>query len=243
MRNFRKTRKRGGVEFVKVYDCGFTAKKGQPKAPSTCITEFTKANNFLVVETKWDGNCFYESLSKFGERTGVPVLNRPHLALRNKLVDTLLENIHEVAPYVVNEEGNSVSEEEILDELETLRKPNVWNSNVGDIVIQYAAKAFGVNIIIYDVKEQFPQNIINQLTFKAPQQTSTTVDVLRVKDVHYKLLWPKDAGVLPKGKKIAVAKTVNKSRKNKKNNYNSNSSLSKNLKKIALMNSSFIVPK
>jgi hypothetical protein len=255
MRNLRKTKKRGGFEFIKVFDCP-VLKTGKKTAQSTCIKQFTNVNNFLIVKTADDGNCFYDTLSKYGQRTGLPSLNEPHLELRRILVNTLLNNIAEVAPYFVsNNNSNAVlTEDEIRDQIMELGKPNVWNSNGGDIVIQYAAQVFNVTINIYDVKDAFPNDVINRLVFRplaaGADADAREVNMLRTNDSHYQLLWPASgpyAAVLPKGKKSASSlkrkPSLNTTKKNKNKKNNSNNSLTRNLKKIALFESSFVVSK
>ena len=254
MRNLRKTRKRGGFEFSKVYDCPLL-KSGKKASKTTCIKEFTAANDFLVVRTLDDGNCFYDTLSKFGKRTGFPALNKSHLVLRRELVDALLDNISEVAPYFVsnNNSNNVLTEDEIRDQITELGRPNRWNSNGGDIVIQYAAHVFNVTINIYDVKDAFPRDVINRLVFHPlVGGVGTEVNMLRTNDSHYQLLWPGSGpvgAVLPHGKKTAtsikrkLSLNTTKKNKNKNKNSNSNNSLARNLKKIALFESSFVVSK
>ena len=66
MRNLRKTRKRGGLRYTaNIYTCGNKLVRGKPgKVPvSECIRNFASANNFMIVETADDGNCFYDTLS------------------------------------------------------------------------------------------------------------------------------------------------------------------------------------
>jgi hypothetical protein len=272
MRNYRKTLKKGGFNFEKVYTCPRT-KTGKKSAESTCYKAFADKNNFKIVITADDGNCFYDTLSKFGQRTLVPLLNKPHIDIRKFVVEELLENSEEVAPYFVNNNGNVLSSEEVKTEIKKLARPNVWNSNGGDIVIQYAAKALGVNIHIYDVHEQHPDNVINKLSFDSPVESDVTVSMLRIHNSHYMLLWPENhnaaAGILntaPKGKKIsatvtakvAPASTTNRPRRQtrKPNKYTSNNSnkrsvvsnnlnsgLANALRNIELYESSVNIPK
>lgn len=256
MRRFRKTRKtRGGVRFSKVFDCPLL-KSGKKSAQSTCITEFNKSNNFTLVKTKDDGNCFYDTLSKYGERTGFPTLNKSHLDLRRVLVLKLLENVEEVAPFFLvfnnnsnnntnNNNNNNVNNDltNVEREIVKLAKPNVWKSNNADIVIEYAAKAFGIKIIIYDVKEGISTDVINQYVFEPlePINDLKVVNMLRVNDNHYMLLWPTEgpgAAVLPKGKKSATSARKGTKKANKNINKNNNlNNLNNAMLKIALMES------
>lgn len=237
MRRFRKTRKtktEGGFQFAKVYDCQLL-KSGKKSAQSTCITQFTKANNFKVIKTADDGNCFYDTLSKYGERTELPSLDKPHLQLRRALVLKMLENVDELAPFflVLNNNSNNNNSNNnsnntnndltnVEKEIVKLAKPNVWKSDNADIVIQYAATAFNVKIIIYDVKEEFPTDIINQYVFEPAELINDlrVVNMLRINDNHYMLLWPTEEpniGNISKVKK-ATKKTTKKANKNSINN-------------------------
>jgi hypothetical protein len=238
MRNFRKTRKRGGFEFSRVFECPIL-KSGKKAAASTCAKKFTDMNDLLIVKTLDDGNCFYDTLSKYGKRTGLNSLNVSHLELRKAVVESLLNNINDIAPYFVSNTGNEMTIYNIEDEIKELGKPNRWNSNGGDIVIQYASQVFNITINIYDVKDEEPYDVINRLVFTPVGVSRAEVNMLRTNDSHYQLLWPRTgpmAAVLPRGKKSVTSKK--KTLKNNKNkNYNSNNSLTRNLKKIALLES------
>lgn len=238
MRNFRKTRKQGGFEFSKVFDCPIL-KSGKKSAISTCATQFIDANDLLIVKTADDGNCFYDTLSKFGQRTGMNTLNKSHLELRKVVVESLLHNIDEIAPYFVSNNGNEMTMYEIEDEIKYLGKPNKWNSNGGDIVIQYASQVFNITINIYDIKDEGLRDVINRLIFIPPTISNAEINMLRTNDNHYQLLWPKTgpmAAVLPRGKKSITSKK--KTIKNKKyNSNNNNNNLARTFKKIILSES------
>ena len=99
MRNLRKTRKKGGFEYISnIYTCGTKLVRGKPVKVETteCIKKFTELNNFMLVEVADDGNCFYDTLSKYGKRTGNPILNRSNMELRTQIINTMIENRNEV---------------------------------------------------------------------------------------------------------------------------------------------------
>jgi len=218
-------------------------------AKSTCIKEFTNSNKFTIIKTADDGNCFYDTLSKFGQMNAFATLNKPHLVLRQAVVKKLLEDIDEISPYFVNNSGNPLTRGRIEEEIRELGKPNVWDSNGGDIVIQYAASVFNITISIFDVKDSDPRDVINRIVFSPTEGAElVNVNMLRVNDSHYMLLLPTEgpeSGILPRGKKTVMSrrKTNKNKTKSTKNNYNSNNSLQNALKKIAIMESSFVVKK
>jgi hypothetical protein len=206
--NRTKTRKHrrqhGGVEFTpSIYDCPLR-QKGKKAAVSTCAKEFAESNDFFVVKTADDGNCFFDTLSKFGGRSGYPALNKPHLELRYEIVSGLLDNINNVAPFFVTNNENA----NIANEIQKFGEPNLWDNDVGDIMTQYAATIFKVNISIFDIKNSQPRDVINKYYF-TPKNINSNIDVhmLRIHDSHYQLLWPKNAPILsPKSKGKAKAK-------------------------------------
>lgn len=200
----------GGFEFSKIYDCPIL-KSGKKAAPSTCVKEFVSANNFKLIKTADDGNCFYDTLSKFGQKTKFSPLNKSHLELRKIVVFGLLNDIDEIAPYfVTNNNNNNQNMNSIEKQILKLAKPNVWNSNAGDIVIQYASKVFRVNINIFDVKNDYPNDIINKIHFNSSNNTLNTVNMLRINDSHFMLLLPSDLN-----NNILISKNKNKTHINK----------------------------
>lgn len=240
MRYNRKTKKRGGFEFSKVYDCPIL-KSGKKAAKSTCIKEFVGANHFTVIKTVDDGNCFYDTLSKFGEKTNFASLNKSHLELRRRVVHRLLEDIDEVSPYFVTNNGSPLNKNSLEKEIRELGKPNIWNSNGGDIVIQYASSVFGITITIFDVKNNYPHDTINRIIFTPSTNNSNrmmNVNMLRVNDSHFMLLWSDDT--IEQLKKLQLKRNKTIRAKPKNSGSNSNNSITKALKNIAIFESSFI---
>jgi hypothetical protein len=160
MRNFRKTRKRGGVSVNTVLEC-VSPFAGVAK----CGDEFVKRENFVVVEVPGDGNCFYHTLAKYYE------LSRPagappgptHKELRKIVIDKMEEEFEIVKNGLLINTSNipkntSNAEREVLEDrkyraaLQHLRRDGVWASNNADLVSQFAAKALNLTIKIYDRK-------------------------------------------------------------------------------------------
>jgi hypothetical protein len=240
--NFRKTIKRGGFNFEQISVCPKTP-TGKKMAVKSCAKKFADDNNFIIVKTVDDGNCFYDTLSIYGKRKGIDIINKHHLEIRKFVTDEMLRNLSDLQPFFVDENGNFLTKKEVIAEIKILGKDGVWDRNGGDIVIQYAAKALNITIEVYDVHEQDPDNIINKLSFTVTD-SDIIVKMLRVDDSHYQLLWPENEPQLPKGRRrITVKKNeshIEESIGAKKENINNKSlkhskSLEEDLKKIAKM--------
>jgi hypothetical protein len=222
MSNFIKPTMKGGFEYTAgIYICGVKTVKGkQTKISSTqCIKDFTTLNNLTVVETADDGNCFYDTLSKYGQRTGNPTLNKPNIELRREIIGSMLkpERLNELLPFFV-ENANIAPGSEIINvdpiaELEKFLEPYQWAGWMGDIVPQIAADILNINIHIYDVRVIDPSNVIDRLIFSGRVPDATTVIMLRTNGSHFRLLWPKDMPILPRGKKTITAKKINRNKK------------------------------
>lgn len=209
MRNLRKTRKRGGFQYEpNFYVC-------EMDVPVTdCITNFAAANNFMVVKTADDGNCFYDTLSKYGAYSGNVRLNKPHMDLRREIINTMILNQAAYAPYFVEDEtvspeGNAI-EVNVGKELRKFLRSKQWAGWMGDVIPQVAADILGVNIVIYDV---LPSNAINRITIHpVAGAAATTVNMLRTNGSHFELLWPGPA-VAPASARRVTARKLSPARK------------------------------
>jgi hypothetical protein len=181
-KQFRNTIKHGGFEMYKVYDCP-VLKSGKSSATSTCARKFAEDNRFIIIKTVDDGNCFYDTLSKFGEKKNIDRVNRSHLVLRKELVDKLLTNKNNVAPYILYN-----TPAQLVSIIKELGRNGIWDNDTSDIVSQYASKVFNIILNIFDVKG----GVINKITMRPLSENKSTVEVnmLRINDSHYQLLWP-----------------------------------------------------
>jgi hypothetical protein len=191
MKHFRKSRKYGGVEVItSLYECSLS-RTGKLPDDKTCAKEFAKDNNFKIIEIDGDGNCFYNTLSTFGEKANLERLNKPHLVLREELVDKLLENPSKVANYIIYN-----NEFELLNKIVKLKNNGEWINDTSDIVSQYASTVFNIILNIFDVNKVIikkkNKKIINKITMRPLSTNNSTVEVnmLRTNDNHYQLLWP-----------------------------------------------------
>lgn len=222
MRNLRILSKHGGVEIEVEKIC-------IPRSTSaSCIKSFLEEKGFLRIKTPTDGNCFYHTLTKFLKLSQDPSLpDSHHRILRNIVVDKMVDNISEISPYFIE---NNTS---VYEQIEGLKDDGVWDSDAGDIVSQYAAKALNMRIKIYDVKapqkvkrlvlarsdetgKEVYRNIAAQpmkivsYTFDPEMNTGVIIHMLRVSDGHYELLYPEEAGVMPPSRRRTVKKTTNR---------------------------------
>jgi hypothetical protein len=201
--------KKGGMSVHTEMICG------ESQTPAKCLNHFLEEKEFIRVKTPDDGNCFYHTLTKFlqlSQNSSLP--STYHKELRKLVVEKMMLDFDNVSIYLVNN-----SNKNIFEQLEELGKDKVWNSDAGDVVTQYAAKALDMNIKIYDLKKATksknivlsrnekgkeiverisgePAKIISYL-FNSDVNTGITVNMLRIRDGHFELLYPKEAGVMP----------------------------------------------
>lgn len=178
----------------RIYTC-------KAKKYDTCADEFSKNQNFDIIETIDDGNCFFDTLSKAGDRHQIPSLSFTHKQLREQLVQYMLTHIDEIIPYfIMNNNNNSNysnsnynnyksnnNNKDPIHRIQKLQEDGVWDNNDGDIISQVAADAFQINMNIYDVKKQKSKFFINKIQFYKNKYTPI-VDILRINDGHYELL-------------------------------------------------------
>ena len=202
----RKTRKGGSIANIEKLCV-------KPKSTfEACVKDFLEEKGFNRIKVPGDGNCFYHVLTKFlklSQNGSLP--DKYHLTIRNIVVDKMMENIEDVAPYLT---GNDSA----ADQIKSLRVENEWNSDASDIVSQYASKALNIKLIIYDVKNPkkaskiFMRRVngkneyknepamgrhIVSYVFDPEVNTGIVARMLRIGDGHYELLYPA-AHVSPK---------------------------------------------
>jgi len=187
-----------------VYTCGTKVVKGKriKISVSECIQPFVTKNNFKIVDTLDDGNCFYDTLSKYGEYNGYEKLNRGHMDLRREIIGTMIDNKDRFAPFFVANETVSPAADAIVvnagKELEKFLKSEQWSGWMGDIVPQVASNILGVNIVIYDLLNHEPLNRVDRIEFNP--EAPRTVNMLRTNGSHFRLLLPiEPAGVVAPG--------------------------------------------
>lgn len=190
-----------------MYICDISNKKTM----NDCINDYITLNKFTKVETADDGNCFFDTLSKFYELNGI---KKPHSKLREELITYIRKNKVKIQQYHA---GNEKSFNNAVAELSEL---GAWSSNLGDSVPSIATNAFKIKIIIHDVRQKnkvIPRNI-NRIELDPEGNPEYTVNMLRNKN-HYELLLPKN-GVAASAAPPAHAAPPANSKKN--NNVSDN---------------------
>ena len=196
MRNLRKTRKKGGIQFVdNVFMCTPAPPGTSPYvAVNNCAQEFATAQGFQIVDTADDGNCFYDSLSKYGQRTGNPATNRPHMEIRRAVVSFMIANQARFAPYLIPDDPKAPepTAAQITQRLRQYLKSRAWAGGLGDVFPQVAAEVLNLNITIYDVQDNGNIRMIAMGTGPegGPNPALPTVDLVRTNGNHFRLLWP-----------------------------------------------------
>lgn len=169
---YRKTSKKIGGNYI----CD------TKKTIEGCINDYIEHNNFLRIETADDGNCFFDTLSKFYEMNGI---NKSHTELRKELIKYMYDNLGDISAFLSGES-------DILNSINELSKNGEWSSNLGDSIPSIATKAFKITIIIHDVRKKkgaIPRHIqILQLEPEG-ERSKYTINMLRNIN-HYELLVP-----------------------------------------------------
>lgn len=203
MRNYRKTRKTGGIQFVdNVFMCP-PSPPGTPAytAANNCAQEFATAQGFQIVDTADDGNCFYDSLSKYGQRTGNPATDQPHMAIRRAIVGHMIANQALYAPYLIPDDTRAPvpTAAQITSRLRQYLKSRAWAGGLGDVFPQVAAEVLNLNITIYDVQDDGSVRMIAMGTGPegGPNPALPTVNLVRTNGNHFRLLWPAVAAPPP----------------------------------------------
>ncbi len=137
MRNFRKTRKRGGAGVV--FHC-----LPRRTTDKTCINDFAASNGFKFTNVPPDGNCFFHTLHLYLKKRGDPVAlaNKDYYKqLRRRVIDYLAAHVGDYAAYGLTAE-----------DVDVLQGNGAWDEAAGDYVVPSAAAALGLTIQLYDLQ-------------------------------------------------------------------------------------------
>lgn len=236
MRNFRKTRKSGGLSVSTILEC-----VPPHKSMKSCEAEFLRRQNFIRIKVPSDGNCFYHALNKYYKLSNPPGSPVPtHNQLRQRVVNKMEDNIDDIRVGLIVNMSNipnntEESEREVLEmakyleALDDLREDGEWNSDNADIVSQFAAQALNIRIKIFDKKAAVAAKRIflsrfdngRQIYANNPAQPpkiicytfepegyggGNTINLFRISDGHYELLYPRGAAVAPRSRRVTVKK-------------------------------------
>lgn len=178
-----------------VYTCPFVkGVKGNRRKPElTCAKEFAEQHHprLFVETTDDDGNCFFHSLQIYGEKNAYPPLMREIPDLRKELARYARTHLDDILPHLVLNNLNA-SPMNLVNQIEL---DGEWDSQIGDIIPVLSAKAFHINLIIYNL---YRTTESNRSGSKEPDRISRRVYsshpsdplvyVLRIHDGHYQLM-------------------------------------------------------
>lgn len=205
---------------------------------SMCINkELNKYVKHDFLKTKWriiqtddTGNCFFDSLSKFGAITGNHVLNKTHLELRQIVVNTIIQMASSNSPNSENlltyifppgPSGRKLKYETKMDKLYKYLDDGEWYSSIGDAIPQLSSNILDVNINIYDLLSLEPCKF-TKYSF-TDDFRKTTVNLIRTNQNHYRLLMPVKSTISRSLNNTNIKKTLHtkiNTKLNKKfNNY------------------------
>ena len=221
----------------KYYECGTKVSRGKIVNVSftECINNFMKYKGFINVKTSEKGDCFYDSLSKFGKRTGNPNINKTPVELRNIIIGDMIKIMsnpktkNRISDVIIPDDEDALpftTNQQKIEQLKEYLHPHKWFGRTGDIIPQKAADILGINITIYDLQEDANAHFFNRLQYFGTDIHDIPVIMLRIHGNHYRLLWPRD--------KPISRKTVKKTN----SSLHSNSSLNSNNELKAVMKES-----
>lgn len=181
-----------------------TGKKSKAKdAHAKCAQEFANENHFELIHTANNGDCFFNTLTRFALLTNNRELlkstnnieydakydmeGHPNdLVLRDYLVNHMEENLQDYIAFINN------SRISVENQLDLLRKGGLWDTDIGDLVVPVGANAFGININLYNIEENEKGHDIIKLTkyVSSYYPSDVYVNIMRINDGHFELLLP-----------------------------------------------------
>ncbi len=172
VRKIKNTRKHRGGNYI----CD------TKKTIEGCINDYIAMNNYIRIETADDGNCFFDTLSKYYEFNGK---DKSHSELRKELVKYMRDNLYDIAAFIS-------SRNDPIENIDELSENGAWSSDLGDSIPSIATKAFKIKIIIHDVRKKrgtAPRQI--QTIVLDPEGISSTHTINMLRNInHYELLIP-----------------------------------------------------
>jgi hypothetical protein len=179
-----------------------TGKKSKAKdAHAKCAQQFANERKFELIHTADNGDCFFNTLTKFAILTDNRELlrsNNTHydakydmdghpndMILRKDLVNHIEDNLQDYIFYINNSNAS------VESQLHSLRKSGVWDTSIGDLVVPIGANALHININLYNIEENKEGKDIIKLTkYKSQDPSDVYVNIIRVNDGHFELLLP-----------------------------------------------------
>jgi hypothetical protein len=161
-----------------------------------CLAHTITAIGFTHLESPDDGNCFFTSLETYFKLMESPLAEKDHMELRQMLVDYLLTHLEKFRLFVVKEYKVKSEKQRlkyldafITKEIKEIAKPNVYDTQLGDIVPQEATNAFNIRIVIHNWR----WSTLDFAEFDLNPDAGTpehTIHLLRINENHFDLLFP-----------------------------------------------------
>jgi hypothetical protein len=212
----RLTRRKTGLK-KRIHTRRRKTQRGGACSPSmnndACLEHEIAEAGFVRLESPNDGNCFFASLETYFKLKETPHADKTHMELRHFLRDYLLAHAEKFRPFVVKEYKVKSEVQRlrylnafIAKEIKTIGKPNIYDTQLGDIVPQEATNAFNVRIVIHNwnwtTREFTIFDLIPELG-----KPEHTIHLLRINENHFDLLFPKsefDSDALDKWEMIQI---------------------------------------
>jgi hypothetical protein len=196
------------ANLVRIWPCPVTktGKKSKARdAHAKCAKLFSEQNRFELIHTADNGDCFFNTLTKFAiinNYKPLLLLNNNNYSnnnirnntsghqndelLRNKLVDHIEENLQNYIAFI-NNTNNSIE-----SQLHSLRQSGVWDANIGDLVPPAGANAFQININLYNIEENAQgRDVIKLEQYFSEIPSDVFVNIIRINEGHFELLIPR----------------------------------------------------
>ena len=168
---------------------------------SICINDYLNRDvkhDFLktkwkIIKTDEKGNCFYDSLSKFGSITRNNILHKLRHIIVNAIISMAESNGKNSVLLTHLFPGSKLKYETKIKKLNEYLKADKWYGTIGDVIPQLSAQILNININIYDLLSVDPCEIYMH-SFNG-YNTTTTVNLIRTGSDrfnlnHYRLLMP-----------------------------------------------------
>jgi hypothetical protein len=191
---------------ITVWACPLTktGKKSKAKdAHAKCAKQFADENRFELIHTADNGDCFFNTLTRFAFLANYRPLLRSNenpnydakydmeghpndIILREDLVNHMEDHLQDYIYFINN------NEKSVENQLALLREGGIWDTSIGDLVVPVGANAFGININLYNIEENNEgKDVIKLKRYPSKYHPSgVDVDILRINEGHFELLLP-----------------------------------------------------
>ena len=191
---------------ITVWACPLTktGKKSKAKdAHAKCAQQFADENLFELIHTADNGDCFFNTLTRFSFLANYRPLLRTNenpnydarydmeghpndIILREDLVNHMEENLQDYYEYIPN------NEQSVENQLTLLREGGIWDTSIGDLVVPAGANVFSININLYNIEENNKgKDVITLKRYPSKYYPSDVdINIMRINEGHFELLLP-----------------------------------------------------